>query len=150
MDCWASKNCNIIAKEVFEDIEEELVEGQNFGIDWCGPAPYDSSDETVNVPETPNPLNRADMAELKASISHQEPSMHYGIEIYKSALHFCFFQTWMRTVNVFYRVLFDDHVMYIIHGALNQVCSSFSFCNWLTPSCNWLYRAGSFSDTLES
>ena len=51
-------------------------------------APYDSSDETVNVPETPNPLNRADMADLTASISHQEPSMHYGIEIYEIALHF--------------------------------------------------------------
>ena len=53
-----------------------------------GPVPYEDTDETVYVPETPNPLCKADMEELQATISPLAPSVHYGIDLYERALLF--------------------------------------------------------------
>lgn len=74
---------NHIASEVFENIGEVgflthynvstlLVftnnfqdEEEQFGIDWWEPVPHESTDEMVHVPETPIPLNSAEMEELQ-------------------------------------------------------------------------------------
>lgn len=63
-------------------------EGHNFGIDWGGPVSYDNSDECITIPETPNPLTRADMAELQTTILNQESSTQYGIDTYEQVLQF--------------------------------------------------------------
>lgn len=59
-----------------------------FGVDWGGPVPYEDTNETVYVPETPNPLSRADMEELQATVSSLATSVHYGIDLYERALLF--------------------------------------------------------------
>lgn len=62
-------------------------EGRNFGIDWGGPVSYDN-DECITIPETPNPLTRADMMELQTTILNQESSTQYGIDTYEQVLEF--------------------------------------------------------------
>lgn len=63
-------------------------EDEQFGIDWGGPVPHESTDEMVHVPETPIPLNSAEMEELQATISPLDPSVHYGIDLYERVLLF--------------------------------------------------------------
>ena len=58
-----------------------------FGVDWEGPVPHENNEE-ITVPETPNPLNRADMEELERIVSPLQPSVHYGIDLYDRALLF--------------------------------------------------------------
>jgi len=63
-------------------------EVEEFGVDWGGPVPYEDTDETICVPETPIPLSRADMEKLQAIVSPLAPSVHYGIDLYERTLLF--------------------------------------------------------------
>ena len=93
-----------IANEVFESFEEvsHLVttwimqylmlqlqdQVEDFGVDWEGPVPLEDQSEALCVPETPNPLSRADMEELQAIVSPLDPSVYYGIDLYERTLLF--------------------------------------------------------------
>ena len=63
-------------------------EDNQFGIDWGGPVPHESTDDIVDVPETPIPLNAVDLEELHATISPLDPSVHYGVHLYERVLAF--------------------------------------------------------------
>ena len=65
-------------------------DGQDFGIDWGGPVSHNTSDNDVNVPETPNPLSRVDMLELEVILSQEESSVQYGIDTYEHVLEFMY------------------------------------------------------------
>lgn len=75
----------IILKHFIILLQEE---GQNYGVDWGGPVPHDSSDHRINIPEIPNPLTRVDMLELQATLLHEESSMQYGVDSYERVLQF--------------------------------------------------------------
>ena len=47
-----------------------------------GAVTHDGADAMICVPDAPNPLNRADMEELKATVSTLDPSVNYGIDLY--------------------------------------------------------------------
>ena len=65
-----------------------VLQGE-FGIDWGGPIPHsDRNSDGITVPDTPTPLNRADMDELQRIVSPLHSSTNYGIDIYERALHF--------------------------------------------------------------
>ncbi len=68
-----------------------MFQGDNYGIDWDGPAPdmqtTDSSE--VVVPFTTNPLLEADFALLKTAIDPLRNSDEYGVDIHLEVLTFC-------------------------------------------------------------
>ena len=64
-------------------------EEEQFGVDWEGPVPHESNAiDTVNVPDTPLPLNSCTLEELNSVISPLDPSLCYGIDLYERVLIF--------------------------------------------------------------
>ena len=61
-------------------IVRERLKSPEFGVDLGGPIPHDSDDETVTVPDTPNPRSRTVMDELQRIMTQAHPSVDYGIE----------------------------------------------------------------------
>jgi hypothetical protein len=68
-----------------------LFQGDNYGIDWDGPAPDMQTTDSpeVVVPFTTNPLQEADFALLKTAIDPLCNSDEYGVDIYLEVLTFC-------------------------------------------------------------
>ena len=60
---------------------------QQFGIDWEGPI-LESNDDTVDVPDTPCPLDPTGFEELIRLVPSLSESTHYGIDLYKQAIDY--------------------------------------------------------------
>lgn len=58
------------------------------GIDWNGPIPYDSDDDTVIVDPPPQIITDRDFQELSETINPLDPTSQYGIELYIQSVEF--------------------------------------------------------------
>ena len=59
-----------------------------FGIDWDGPFPLYKSDNVVDVPETPCPLDTTQFEELMRTVPPLSESTTYGIDLYEQTLEY--------------------------------------------------------------
>ena len=65
-------------------------EAQDFGIDWYGPSPIDTTAELVEIPHTECPIAVEDVQELHQIVPPLSQSYDYGLDLYEEALHFIY------------------------------------------------------------
>ncbi|XP_077868331.1 uncharacterized protein LOC144358555 [Saccoglossus kowalevskii] len=77
---------NIPIRELFEPRTE--VELDEYGIDWDGPLPEDTTDATVEIPQIHCPLQDNELEDLYSSIDPLRDDNAYGISVYQNVIAF--------------------------------------------------------------
>ncbi|XP_070535251.1 uncharacterized protein [Ptychodera flava] len=73
-------------RELFEPrTEDEIL---HFGVDWDGPLPEDTTEDTVEVPQVRCPLEDDELEDLISAIDPLQEDDIYGISVYQDVIDF--------------------------------------------------------------
>ncbi|XP_070547157.1 uncharacterized protein [Ptychodera flava] len=73
-------------RELFEPrTEDEIL---HFGVDWDGPLPEDTTEDTVEVPQVRCPLEDDELEDLISAIDPVQEDDIYGISVYQDVIDF--------------------------------------------------------------